>query len=69
VNANGARPLNVGSVPDAVRDLLVRVKDYERLTVEAASTRSRDAAERALATNPLVADRDLARRLIEGLAL
>jgi 6-phospho-beta-glucosidase len=67
VNANGARPLNVGPVPAAVRDLLVRVKQYERLTVEAALTESRDLAERALATNPLVGDRDFARRLISAL--
>jgi 6-phospho-beta-glucosidase len=69
VNANGARPLNAGTVPDAVRELLVRVKEYERLTVEAAATRSRDVAERALAANPLVGDRELARRLIERLGL
>jgi 6-phospho-beta-glucosidase len=68
VNANGARPLSVGAVPERVRDLLVRVKEYERLTVEAASTRSVEAAERALAANPLVGERPLARRLIEAMS-
>jgi 6-phospho-beta-glucosidase len=68
VNANGARPLAVGAVPGRVRGLLVRVKEYERLTVEAASTRSVEVAERALAANPLVGERALARRLIDALS-
>ena len=45
VNANGARPLSVGRVPRVVRELLLRVNEYERLTVEAAFTGSRDIAE------------------------
>ena len=36
VNANGARPMHVGTVPDGVAPLLARVKDYERRTVAAA---------------------------------
>ena len=67
VNGNGAHPLAVGSVPDVARDLLVRVKEYERLTVAAASERSVDAAVRALAHNPLVGDRALAERLVDAL--
>ena len=67
VNANGALPLHVGPVPEAVRPLLVQVKEYERLTVEAALTGSRDAARRALARNPLVGEETLAGRLIEAM--
>lgn len=67
VNANGAHPLNVGPLPDRVQDLIVRVKEYERLTVEAASTRSPEVAVHALARNPLVNDPVLARRLIQAL--
>jgi 6-phospho-beta-glucosidase len=67
VNANGARPLNVGSVPNRVRDLLVRVKEYERLTVDAVSTRSLDTASRALTANPLVGERGLAETLLHAL--
>jgi 6-phospho-beta-glucosidase len=67
VNANGAHPLNVGRVPDQARDLLVRVKEYERLTVDAAATGSREAAERALAHNPLVGEPALARTLVGAL--
>jgi len=67
VNANGAHPLHVEPVPAHARELLVRVKEYERLTVAAATTRSRDAAERALTHNPLVAEPALARTLVEAL--
>jgi 6-phospho-beta-glucosidase len=68
VNASGARPLDVGSVPDAVAPLLGRVKEYERLTVRAALSPSADAARAALAANPLVPDAATADRLIADLS-
>ena len=68
VNANGARPLHVGRVPDRVQPLLARVKEYERLTVRAALARSVDAACEALANNPLVPDRATADRLVRDLS-
>jgi 6-phospho-beta-glucosidase len=67
VGANGAHPLHVGDVPDRVRPLLARVKEYERLTVRAALERSLPAAVEALAANPLVPDRATADRLIADL--
>lgn len=67
VNANGAQPLAVGPAPDSVRELLIRVKEYERLTVDAASTPTEESATRALAHNPLIADPVLARRLVHAL--
>jgi 6-phospho-beta-glucosidase len=67
VNANGALPLSTGSAPDAVRDLLVQVKDYERLTVAAALARDPELAVRALARNPLVTSPDLARQLVAAM--
>jgi 6-phospho-beta-glucosidase len=68
VGASGALPLHVGKVPASVRDLLVRVKEYERLTVEAALSGSRETARAALATNPLVGQQELAERLVAALA-
>ena len=68
VNANGARPLYVGHVPEPVVPLLMRVKEYERLTVAAAVHPSIDAAREALAHNPLVPDAATADRLIADLA-
>jgi len=56
VNANGALPMNVGPVPESVRDLIVRVKEYERATIRAAVSGDRGMACDALSRNPLVAD-------------
>ena len=67
VNANGAHPLNVRPIPEQARQLLVRVKEYERLAVAAATMRSVDAAERALRHNPLVAEPVLAHKLVDAL--
>jgi 6-phospho-beta-glucosidase len=67
VNANGALPLHSGRVPDSVRDLLVQVKEYERLTVRAALDRDLGLAAQALSRNPLVASADLARRLVAAM--
>jgi 6-phospho-beta-glucosidase len=68
VNANGARPLHVGRIPERVVSLLTRVKEYERLTVRAALGPSTDAAREALAHNPLVPDAHTADRLIADLS-
>ena len=68
VNANGARPMHVGAVPDGVAALLARVKDYERRTVAAAMARSMDGAREALSSNPLVPDRGTADRLVAELS-
>ena len=68
VNANGARPMHVGAVPDAVASLLVQVKGYERRTVAAVLAQSTEAAREALSANPLVADRASADRLVAELS-
>jgi len=68
VNANGALPLHVGSVPASARELLQQVKEYERLTVEAALSGSPETARAALACNPLVGRAELAERLLAALA-
>ena len=67
VNANGAHPLSVGVAPDSVRELLVKVKAYERATVHAAMTRETSDAVHALTLNPLIEDAALARRLVGAL--
>ncbi|MEO5761767.1 MAG: 6-phospho-beta-glucosidase [Vicinamibacteria bacterium] len=67
VNGNGAHPLHVGAPTEMVRGLLDRVKAYERATVAAALSGSRDEAIEALAMNPLVGDKALARRLADAL--
>ena len=67
VNTNGPHPLHVGAPPESVRPLLERVKAYERATVSAALSGSRNEAVEALALNPLVADRTIAAKLANAL--
>jgi len=68
VDANGARPLHVGGVPERIRPLLEQVKEYERLTVRATLAQSVDGARTALAANPLVSSRAAADALVDDLA-
>jgi 6-phospho-beta-glucosidase len=67
VNGNGARPLATERPPASVRDLILRVREYERLTVHATSTRNDDDATRALAANPLIPSREVAASLVRAL--
>ncbi len=69
VNSNGAIPLSVGSIPASTRDLIVEVKQYERLTIEAAISGDPDLAVQALAANPLIKNEDIAAKLIGELGI
>lgn len=64
VSSRGVKVLPVGRVPETVRPLLLQVKEYERLTVQASVERSTDAALAALTKNPLVAKRETARDVL-----
>ncbi len=59
------QPRRMGSLPEAVRDLVLRVKVYERATVAAAERRSWAAAVAALALHPLVPSADVAARIAD----
>jgi 6-phospho-beta-glucosidase len=69
IGAQGPLPLLVGSFPPQVRKLAVRVKEYERKTVDAAKSLEREPLVDALAHNPLVPSRDLAAKLVDELTL
>ena len=64
VDKDGPRPQVVGPIPDHPRELIERVKIYERATVKAALTGDRDELIDALALNPLVPSRDKAAQLV-----
>ncbi|MGC1171244.1 MAG: hypothetical protein WA886_20235, partial [Candidatus Acidiferrales bacterium] len=64
VSARGVRVPPVGLAPDAVRSLLLQVKEYERLTVRASVEHSRKFALAALEKNPLVGDQDVAQAVL-----
>lgn len=65
VSSAGAKPRPCGSAPDSVRALLLRVKEYERMTVEASIKGSYDAALAALEMNPLVGQTSVARAVLD----
>ncbi|MBI6550280.1 6-phospho-beta-glucosidase [Xenorhabdus lircayensis] len=56
VDAQGARPMAFGRLPDSMLALTQQVKAFERLTIEAAVHGDRKAALLALVTHPLIAD-------------
>jgi 6-phospho-beta-glucosidase len=65
----GATPVPVRPIPESVRELVLKVKNYERLAIRAAVEGDSDLAQEALAGHPLVPDRDTARQLMETLVL
>jgi 6-phospho-beta-glucosidase len=65
VNRSGAQPLVVKEVPPAVRGLMQAVKAYEQLTVEAATSGSRETALLALVAHPLVRTVGTAEKLLD----
>jgi 6-phospho-beta-glucosidase len=69
VGKTGPQPLPVGTLPVAVRDLVLRVKAYERATIDAAHSGKRAALIDALALNPLVASREVSSTLVDRLTL
>jgi 6-phospho-beta-glucosidase len=68
VGRTGPRPRPVGSLPPQVRELVLRVRRYERRTIEAAHDGRRERRVEALALNPLVPSREVAARLVDELA-
>lgn len=67
VDATGPHPQPVAPIPDHPRELIDRVKKYERATVKAALTGNRDELIDALALNPLVSSRAQSAKLVEAL--
>ena len=64
VGTGGVRPLATGQLPPAARDLVVRVKEVERLTIRAASEGSRALALEAIAHHPVVPSAAVAERIL-----
>jgi 6-phospho-beta-glucosidase len=65
VDWHGIHPLPIGAVPEKQELLMRSVKLYERLTVEAVRTRSRDTAFMALMAHPLVMSYSRAKVLVD----
>lgn len=54
VSKSGARPIPYGTLPDAASGLIQSIKQYERLTIQAAVSGDTTAAIRALLNHPLI---------------
>ena len=67
VDKDGPVPQLVGPIPDAPRELIERVKAYERATIHAALSGDREQLIDALALNPLVASRAQASQLAKAM--
>ena len=67
VDASGPHPQPVAPIPDHPRELIDRVRTYERATVKAALTGNREELIDALALNPLVSSREQSAQLVAAL--
>ena len=65
VSCDGIRPVKVQDVPEHCYLLMRMIKMYEKLTVEAIDTHSRETAVKALMLHPLVNSYSLAKALVE----
>ncbi len=63
------RPMAVGEIPAACLGLMKQVKEYERLTIEAATEGSYAKALQALTIHPLIRDGNVARRILNDYRL
>lgn len=66
VDRSGAHPHKVGYVPEMCKNLIVAVKHYENLTVEAIMQHNRKKAVQALTVHPLVCSYALAEKLVDA---
>ena len=67
VDRTGAHPLPTDPLAPEMLGLVQHAKAYERLAIEAAKTGSRETALKALVSNPLVGDYDVAAPLLDAL--
>ena len=66
VGREGCAPVPVGALLPEQRELVIRVKEVERLTLRASSERSSTLAMQAIAQHPVVDSRPLAERIFAG---
>lgn len=66
VGRNGPSPVPIGQLLPAQRELLIRVKEVERLTLRASTERSAELAIEAISRHPVVGSRPLAERIFAG---
>lgn len=65
VSREGIKPVPIGEVPESCYLLIRMIKLYEKLTVKAINTKSRETAIQALTLHPLVNSYSLAKKLTD----
>ena len=65
VSKNGIEPVTIGEVPEHCNILIHAIKFYEKCTVEAIKTNSKEKAIEALTLHPLINSYSLAKKLVE----
>lgn len=66
LSSQGLMPVKPREVPQAQKNMISCVKEYERLAVEAIMTQNRDVAVRALMAHPLIGSWCLATKLVHA---
>ena len=67
ISCSGEKRIKLGTLPKAVSGLVHAVKQYERLTVEAAVTSSRKLALQALINHPLICSFEKAKKVVQAM--
>ena len=66
IDKDGAHPIDQRQIPQPILNLIQTMKEYERTAVRAILNRDRDLAIKALLINPLVANLDLAEKIVDA---
>lgn len=66
VDKNGVYPHKIKNIPEMQRNLIMTVKQYENLTVEAIMEKNREKAIKALTIHPLICSYPLAVKLVDS---
>ena len=69
ITKDGPIPLHIGHLPTAVNGLVMQIKSFEKLAVEAAVEGDGQKVLLALATNPLTPNDDVAKTVVDELML
>jgi 6-phospho-beta-glucosidase len=67
ITKSGPRPVSMGRLPLAVRGLVMQIKTFERLSIEAAVEGNYDKALLALAVHPLTPNERVAKTIVDEL--
>lgn len=65
IDSSGHRVKNPQNLPEGIKNLILTMKEYERLASKSILTKNRNLAIKALLINPLVANHDIAKDIVD----